>query len=258
MGLIGTDVAFLPLRRHTLLPFTLHRKEIIHPVGVPENHIAGLNGHRSLNEKHKGPKNLSKARQDMRVYSPNPPISEVEGGSFISLDWLSVIHLVREKRRSRINSSGALCKETQRLMQDQFNKTRTVPCHRHVTAASWTAPYQVHCAGELPGCTPTKTANLQLPDHTSSGLHVSQAAQFSKVTFKVSSQNIPPHHRLPQTLLKEASVGYHTRGALPVGGCHVRLDVPYMVRGLELASTPALSVGVALRPPPYFSTVTAT
>ena len=143
VGLIGTDVAFLPLGRHTLLLFTLHRKEIIQAVGVPENHIAGLNGQRSLKEKHKGPKNLSKTRQDMRVYSPNPPISEVEGGSVISLDWLSVIHLVREKRGSRINSSGALCKETQRLMQDHFNKTRTVPCHRHVTAASWTAPYQV-------------------------------------------------------------------------------------------------------------------
>ena len=143
VGLIGTDVAFLPLGRHTLLLFTLHRKEIIQAVGVPENHIAGLNGQRSLKEKHKGPKNLSKTRQDMRVYSPNPPISEVEGGSVISLDWLSVIHLVREKRGSGINSSGALCKETQRLMQDHFNKTRTVPCHRHVTAASWTAPYQV-------------------------------------------------------------------------------------------------------------------
>ena len=143
VGLIGTDVAFLPQGRHTLHLFTLHRKEIIQPVGVPENHIAGLNGLHSLKEKHKGQKNLSKPRQDMRVYNPNPPISEVEGGSFISLDWLSVIHLVREKRRSRINSSGALCEETQRLMQGPFSKTRTVPCHRHVTAASWTAPYQV-------------------------------------------------------------------------------------------------------------------
>ena len=143
VGLIGTDVAFLPQGRHTLHLFTLHRKEIIQPVGVPENHIAGLNGLHSLIEKHKRSKNLSKTRQYMRVYSPNPPISQVEGGSFISLDWLSVIHLVREKRRSRINSSGALCKETQRLMQGQFNKTRKVPSHRHVTAASWTALYQV-------------------------------------------------------------------------------------------------------------------
>ena len=143
VGLRGTDVAFLPQGRHTLHLFTLHRKEIIQPVGVHENHIAGLNGLHSLKEKHKGPKNLSKTRQDMRVYSPNPPISEVEGGSFISLDCLSVVHLVREKRRSCINYLGALSRQTQRLMQGQFNKTRTVPCHRHVIAASWTAPYQV-------------------------------------------------------------------------------------------------------------------
>ena len=143
VGLIGTDVAFLPQGRHTLHLFTLHRKEIIQPVGVSETHIAGLNGLHSLEEKHKGHKNLSKPQQDMRVYNPNPPISEVEGGNFISLDWLLVIHLVREKRRSRINSSGALCKGTQRLMQGRFNKTRPVPCHRHVTATSWTAPYQV-------------------------------------------------------------------------------------------------------------------
>ena len=119
-------------------------------------------------------------------------------------------------------------------------------------------PIRYYRATELPGCTPTKTATLQLPVHTSSGLHVSQAAQFSKVTFKDSSQKIPFHHRLHQTLLKETSVGYHTRGALPVGDRHIRLDVPYMVRGLVLASTPALSVGVALRTPPFFSTVTAT
>ena len=111
-------------------------------------------------------------------------------------------------------------------------------------------PIRYYRATELLGCTPTKTANLQLPVYTSSGLHVSQAAQFSKVTRRDYSQDIPPHHRRNQTLFKEDSVGCHTRESLPVGDRYIRLDVPCTVRGLELAFTPALPVGVALSPPP--------
>ena len=133
VGLIGTDVAFLPLGRHTLLLFTLHRKEIIQPVGVPENHIAGLNGQRSLKEKHKGSKELSKTRQDMRVYRPNPPISEVEGGSFISLDWLSVIHLVRRKKEVSHQFLGCpLQRDTKvdaRSVQQNSHSSLPQTCH---------------------------------------------------------------------------------------------------------------------------------
>ena len=114
-------------------------------------------------------------------------------------------------------------------------------------------PIWYYCATEPLGCTATRTASLQLPVYTSSGLHVSQAAQFSKVTHRDSSQDIPPHHRLNQTLFKEDSVGCHTRGALLGGDRLVRLDVPIMVRGLELSLIPALPVGVALRPPPHFN-----
>ena len=110
-------------------------------------------------------------------------------------------------------------------------------------------PIRYCSATEPPGCTPTKTANLQLRVYTSSQLHVSQVAPFSKVTRRDSSQDFVPHHKLNQTLLKEDSAGCHTQRALPVGDRHVGLDVPYMVRGLELAFTPALPVGVAPPPP---------
>ena len=171
----------------------------------------------------------------------------------MGLEWLTVIHLLWTK--------GVLASLPQVLSAKRHKGLCKVKSTKlaqfHVTDISQPPvgqlPIRYYRATEPPGCTPTKTASLQLQVYTSSGLNVSQAAQSSRVTHRDPSEDIPPHDGLNQTLLKEDSVGCHTQGALPVGDRHVRLDVPNMVRGLWLAFTPALPVGVALSPPPPFN-----